>query len=205
MTGFQTGWNVAATKRIIEGTIRPAVGQFLAERGLELNPQKTGIVTLGQGFDFLGFTFRRFGTLFTVKPRKEKVQRFLRHVQEILVSNKQARLRDLVVLLNPVIRGWATYYRYCNAKQTFARVDHLIFWKLWRWSRRRHPEKSADWVRHRYFGDGGTRSWWFGERNGSCASPPKYLCCDSGKCTARPVPLTRSSGTTGARASGTWR
>ena len=157
---------VAATKRIIDRTIRPVVEQFLAGRGLELNPQKTGVVDLGQGFNFLGFIFRRFGKSLFVKPRKEKVQRFLRHVQEILDANKQARLRDLVVLLNPVIRGWVNYYRFCNAKQAFSRVDHLLFWKLWRWSRRRHPHKSAEWVRGKYFGDGGSRAWRFGEKGG---------------------------------------
>ena len=158
---------VAATKRIIEFTIRPAVEQFLAERGLELNARKTGVVSLDQGFNFLSFTFRRFSGKLLVTPQKEKVQHFLQHLKVILVANKQARHRDLIVLLNPVIRGWVNYYRFCNATRAFNRVDYLLFWKLWRWARRRHPSKPREWVRQKYFrGGNGMLHWCFGEKGG---------------------------------------
>src|SRR5271157_136760 len=158
---------VAATKRIIESTIRPAVEQFLAVRGLELNARKTGVVSLDQGFNFLGFTFRRFDGKLLVIPQKEKVQHFLQHLKAILVANKQATQRQLLVLLNPVIRGWVNYYRFCNATRVFNRVDYLLFWKLWRWTRRRHPSKPREWVRQKYFrGGNGVLHWCFGEKGG---------------------------------------
>ena len=158
---------VAATKRIIERTIRPAVEQFLAERGLELSAQKTGVVSLDHGFNFLGFTVRKYSGKLLVIPQKERVQRFMRHLKAILVANKQARHRDLLVLLNPVIRGWVNYYRFCNAARAFNHVDSLLFWKLWRWAKRRHPTKPRAWVRQKYFqGGGGAQHWYFGEKGG---------------------------------------
>lgn len=156
---------VAATKRIIEGTIRPAVEKFLATRGLELNAAKSGVVSLATGFNFLGFTFREFGGTLLVTPQKEKVRVFLRHIKAILGQNKQVTHRELLARLNPVIRGWANYFRFCNAKRAFKRVDCLLFWKLWQWARRRHPRKSLAWVRLKYF-QGSTQHWSFGLSGG---------------------------------------
>ncbi|HMF30630.1 MAG TPA: group II intron reverse transcriptase/maturase [Candidatus Lokiarchaeia archaeon] len=155
---------VAATSRIIERTIRPTVERFLAERGLELNPQKSGTVNLSAGFNFLGFTTRKLGGKLLITPQKEKVQRFLRHLKAILVANKQATHKGLLVQLNPAIRGWANYFRHCNAKRTFSHVDHLLYWKIWWWARRRHPNKSKAWVRQKYFQGTEERYWAFGEK-----------------------------------------
>ncbi len=47
------------------------------------------------------------------------------------------------------------------AKQTFSRLDHLIFWRIWMWAKRRHPRKSADWIRNKYFRSIGGQSWVF--------------------------------------------
>ena len=57
----------------------------------------------------------------------------------------------LIDLLNPVIRGWANYHQHAAATGTFDRVDHEIWRRLWRWARRRHPNKLATWVKKRYF------------------------------------------------------
>src|SRR4051794_20717897 len=53
--------------------------------------------------------------------------------------------------LGPIIRGWANYYRHGASKPAFHVADHHVRAKLWRWAKRRHPTKSATWVRSRYF------------------------------------------------------
>ena len=58
-----------------------------------------------------------------------------------------------------MIRGWANYHRHIVAKETYATVDHHIWKALWRWARRRHPNKSRDWVRLKYFRSLGHRQW----------------------------------------------
>src|SRR5262249_24122548 len=62
--------------------------------------------------------------------------------------------------LNPLIRGWANYYRHGAAKRTFTRLDHHIFGQLWRWATRRHPTKPAHWKRRKYFSVTG-KKWLF--------------------------------------------
>lgn len=68
---------------------------------------------------------------------------------------------ELIKRLNPKIRGWAVYHRQASSARTFARVDDVIFWKLWRWARRRHRHKSAAWIRTHYFMQPGESRWLF--------------------------------------------
>ena len=72
----------------------------------------------------------------------------------------------LIDLLNPVIRGWANYHQHAAATGTFDRVDHEIWRRLWRWARRRHPNKLATWVKKRYFPALDGRSWVFAADTG---------------------------------------
>lgn len=50
-------------------------------------------------------------------------------VRAVLRKNIAATQAQLIMLLNPVLRGWATYHRHVVAYATFTRVDHLV-WKL---------------------------------------------------------------------------
>jgi RNA-directed DNA polymerase len=68
---------------------------------------------------------------------------------------------ELIERLNPKIRGWALYHRHASSARRFARIDDVIFKKLWRWARRRHRGKSARWVKVRYFSRPGDNSWRF--------------------------------------------
>jgi RNA-directed DNA polymerase len=63
--------------------------------------------------------------------------------------------------LNPVIRGWAHDHRHSSSKRTFDKVDSAIFEALWRWAKRRHPNKRPSWVKRKYCGSMGTRHWVF--------------------------------------------
>ncbi len=75
-------------------------------------------------------------------------------IHSALGLSQEALLRQL----NPRLRGWANYYRNGAAKRTFADVDHYVDLKLWRWAKRRHPNKSRAWKRHKYYsaaGEGG--------------------------------------------------
>ena len=67
----------------------------------------------------------------------------------------------LIRLLNPLLRGWSNYHSPVVAKAAFSRMDHLLFRAIWRWCKRRHSGKNAQWVRKRYFHSEGLRNWVF--------------------------------------------
>lgn len=149
------------SKELLENEVRPLVEQFLAERGLRLSPEKTKITHVDEGFDFLGQNVRKYGGKLLIKPSQKNVKAFLDKVREIIKTNASATQANLIGLLNPVIRGWANYHRGIVAKDAFAKVDAMIWRALWRWAKRRHPNKSRQWIAARYFRTVGRRSWVF--------------------------------------------
>ncbi len=153
-----------ASKDILETEVRPVVEQFLSTRGLELSEEKTRITHIEEGFDFLGQNVRKYNGKLLIKPSKKNVKAFLGKVRGVVKANKTANQRNLILLLNPIIRGWAQYHRHVVASRIFATVDHRIWRTLWYWSKRRHPDKSAQWIMERYFRKRGSRTWVFGAK-----------------------------------------
>jgi RNA-directed DNA polymerase len=161
------------SRELLENEVRPLVEQFLRERGLILSPDKTRLTHIDEGFDFLGQNLRKYDGKALAKPSKKNTHGFLEKVRGIIDANKSVSQKVLMTLLNPVIRGWANYHRHIAAKDTFRRVDHEIWQRLWQWARRRHPKKSRDWVKRRYFPGSAKRAWDFAFQTGEQTSEGK--------------------------------
>lgn len=149
-----------ATKETLEAA-KTTIENFLQERGLKLSAEKTQIVHIEDGFDFLGWTIRKFDGKLLIKPAKKNVKTFVQKIRKVIETHKAAKQEALITKLNPMIRGWAYYHRNQVAKETFSKVDCAIWQKLWQWARRRHPNKSSSWVKSRYFTRIGMRDWVF--------------------------------------------
>lgn len=139
------------SKEQLETQILPLVEEFLRKRGLELSRAKTKITHLDEGFDFLGQNVRSYDGKFLIKPSKASLQNVVRKIRHVVKSNKMIKPIQLITMLNPIIRGWAAYHKHIVAKETFSKLRHEIFKILWRWSKRRHPNKARDWVKNKYF------------------------------------------------------
>lgn len=146
---------------LLENEIKPLVTQFLAERGLTLSPEKTKVTHISKGFDFLGQNIRKYDNKLLIKPASKNVQAFMKKVREIINTNKTAKQENLIYLLNPVIRGWANYHKSVVSKEAFSRADWEIYRALWRWAKRRHPNKGARWIKQRYWRVIRSRDWVF--------------------------------------------
>ena len=149
------------------------IQEWLNQVGLELKPEKTRIAhTLKEhegnkpGFNFLGFTVRqwevkstRLGFKTLIKPSSLSIKTHYRKLAEICDKYKSAPVEALIAKLNPVIRGWANYYSSVVSKETFYTLDNLLWRRLWRWAKRRHPNKPSAWVKTKYFSPYKTRNW----------------------------------------------
>lgn len=151
----------AKTKEILEQKVKPAIMEFLKERGLELSVEKTKVVHIDEGFNFLGQNIRKYDGKLLIKPSKESVKDFLENIRETIRSNKALKTEGLIRVLNPKIRGWANYHRHVVSKEVFYNVDFNIFWSLWRWANRRHPNKGRKWVKNKYFRSRRGQNWIF--------------------------------------------
>lgn len=146
---------------------------LLTKVGLTLSEEKTKITHIHKGFNFLGFNFRKYKSMkekgevkytLSIRPEKEKVKALLRDCKEIIVTHKTATQGNLIKMLTPILIGWAMYYRYVIAARTFGRIDRELWFKLYKWALRRHPNKSKKWVIRKYFQNTSERKSHFVDR-----------------------------------------
>jgi RNA-directed DNA polymerase len=148
--------------------IKRKLSAWLEPRGLRFNEEKTRIVHLDEGFDFLGFNVRKNSKRkIIIKPSKDAVRRIRERLRAEVKALNGANAAAVLKKLTPIVRGWATYYRGAVSKAIFTSLDNYI-WKLtYKWARRSHPNKPKDWVVKRYFGRfnrSRADNWVFGDR-----------------------------------------
>ena len=170
------------SRELLETEVRPWIETFLAQRGLQLSPEKTKVVLIDDGFDFLGWNFRKYCGTLLIKPSRKNAKAFYDKVSGVIRSHLMVRQVDLIELLNPILRGWAQYHHPVVAKETFNKLDSLIYWRLVRWMRRRHPKKTLAWGFQKYWHTVGDRSEFAVARrveNGEKRFVRKYLLADT--------------------------
>lgn len=141
------------SKEVLESEVGPWIVSFLAERGLRLSEAKTRVVHVNEGFDFLGWNFRKYRGKLLIKPNRKNVQAFYEKVRGVIKRFMTMPQDVLIQNLNPILRGWAQYHHPVVAKETFNKLDSRIRWRLVRWARRLHPRKSHAWVHQKYWRD----------------------------------------------------
>jgi len=161
------------------------IAEWLKDLGLELKPSKTKLThTLNEyegnvGFEFLGFHVQQhkvgnyrsakntqgiplgFKTLIT--PSKPKIKAHLAKIEEVIDTHSNAPQIALITRLNQIIRGWSNYYSTVVSKETFNRVDNLIYDKLRAWARRRGKGSIN---KDKYWRTVGDRNWCFSTEEG---------------------------------------
>lgn len=151
----------AATKEIAEEA-KEIIRNFLRTRGLELSEEKTCITHINDGFDMLGWTFRKFDGKLIVKPSKKSIKSLVDNLSETILKRGKAWKQEVLIeKLNQQIRGWTNYHQSVSASKAFAHIDYVLYELLWRWAKRRHPHKGQWWVSTKYWHQKGNRSWTF--------------------------------------------
>ena len=149
---------------LLETCVKPLIEGFLKIRGLELSPEKTLITHIDDGFDFLGFNVRKYKGKLLIKPSKSSIKSIKAKVRDYLNANKTRRTDVIIAKLNTIIRGWANYFRHVVSREVFGDLDHAFWQMTWKWTRRRHPNKSKRWVKRKYFCRIKGRDWRFMEK-----------------------------------------
>lgn len=147
--------------------VKGKLSHWLTPRGLSFNEEKTSIVHLEEGFDFLGFNIRRYSGKLLIKPSKQAVEKIRERLRSEMLALRGANSRAVIRKLNPIIKGWATYYRTVVSSQIFRGLDHYVWMLTQKWAKHSHPVKPTSWVIPRYFGQFNRSrqdKWVFGDR-----------------------------------------
>jgi len=128
--------------------LREEVADVLATLGLRLSPEKTRVVHIDEGFDFLGHNIRRQRKRGTSKyyvytrPSKKAVQAIKDKVgAKTYRSTRNQDLDQLITSLNQMLAGWARHFRHGVSKAIFSAIDSHAWGRLMRWIRAKHQGK----------------------------------------------------------------
>jgi RNA-directed DNA polymerase len=133
--------------------VQARLATWLEPRGLAFNVDKTAIRHLDtEGCDFLGFSIRRYRGKLLIKPSLVAMLRIRKRLNTELRALRGSNAAAVIATLNPIMRGWAAYYRTVVSSKAFAALDDYMWRQLYKWANRAHPNKPKYWVTARYFG-----------------------------------------------------
>jgi RNA-directed DNA polymerase len=146
LTRYADDW-VITCKSVAEARAAVAAAfRILKQLGVVLHPQKTRIVHVQHGFEFLGYKIKRgkalrlpaskirsevrSGALYAY-PREKSVCRFKDQVRQRTKRRVPLRTRELIAELNPVLRGWGEYYKRAHVRKLFHQLDGWVRRRIW--------------------------------------------------------------------------
>ncbi|WP_240378169.1 group II intron reverse transcriptase/maturase [Bacillus piscicola] len=141
--------------------IQSIIEDFLLKRGLTLSKEKTLITHISEGFDFLGWNFRKRKTKLIISPAEKSFKKVIENIGQTIKSNKTIEQKELIRKLNRIIKGWCNYHQPVCSKKTFKKLNNLTWNMLWKWCKRRHPNKNKKWVVKKYWRNIKSRQWVF--------------------------------------------
>jgi len=132
--------------------VKARLAAWLAPRGLAFNEAKTRIVHLSEGFDFLGFSLRRYpnGKLLT-KPSATAIKRFRKRLAGEFRALRGANAAAVLAKIVPITRGWSAYYQAVVSSRVFHGLDGYLWRLTYKWACWTHPNKPKRWITSRYY------------------------------------------------------
>jgi RNA-directed DNA polymerase len=146
---------VAGTRAHAEG-LRDEVAGVLAPMGLRLSEEKTRVVHIDEGFDFLGWHIQRKEKRGTTKryvytyPSKKALLAVCDRVRAVTQGSQHLTLTELLERINPILRGWTNYFKHGVSKATFSYLDTFAWRRVVSWLRHKHHHRNWSWLRRHH-------------------------------------------------------
>jgi RNA-directed DNA polymerase len=161
LTRYADDWVVTCKSAAEARAAVDAARRILKQLGVELHPQKTRIVHVRHGFEFLGYKIKRGtaklylpaskirsqarqGALYAY-PKAKSIHRFMDRVRARTKRKLPLTTQELITELNPLVRGWGEYYKRAHVRLLFNRLDRWILRRIW--SHRCKRWRNAGWKR----------------------------------------------------------
>ena len=146
LTRFADDWVITCHSKAEANAAIAAALRILKELGVELHPQKTRVVHVRHGFEFLGYKIKRgkqlklstdkirstarSGALYAF-PREKSINRFMDQVRALTRRRVPLTTKELIERLNPILRGWGNYYKKAHVRKLFNRLNRWIVRRIW--------------------------------------------------------------------------
>jgi hypothetical protein len=146
LTRYADDWVVTCKSAAEARAAIDAAGRILKQLGVELHPQKTRIVHVRYGFEFLGYMIKRGKKLYLpatkirsqvrsgglyAYPREKSIRRFKDEVRQRTKRRASLATEQLIEALNPLLRGWGEYYKRAHVRKLFNQLDRWTVRRIW--------------------------------------------------------------------------
>lgn len=147
LTRYADDWVVTCASAEEARAAIAAAHKILTELGVQLHPQKTRVVHVRYGFEFLGYKIKRGRQRLTLParkirsgarsgglyafPREKSIQRFMDQVRQRTQRRVPLPTNELIQWINPVLRGWGNYFKRAHVRKLFNRLDRWIVRRIW--------------------------------------------------------------------------
>lgn len=165
---------IGNSKESLTNETLPVIEKFLAERNLSLSDrgkEKTRVVSIEEGFDFLGYTFREYPDptrlkgykkgIFLIKPSKTNVSLFKKKIKHMVKKNQDLPSYVLITKLNRALRGWAEHYRTVTSKKVFSLIGAYLWKTIWTGLCKRYKNVPKRILKDRFFKSVDGNRWVF--------------------------------------------
>ena len=150
---FVPGNNLAKLK-----TAYKLIFQFLNDRGLTIKKNRLWVINLSNGFNFLGWSFKKEKNRTIISISRENIKSHQLDIKKFLKSARFLPIDKVIIKLNKKITNWQNYYSYSpNLYEIWSGMNYYLFCRVWRWCKKRHKNKGAKWLYNRY--------WFYNEKN----------------------------------------
>jgi group II intron reverse transcriptase/maturase len=147
LTRYADDWVITCASAAEARAALAAATRILKELGVSINPQKTRIVHVRHGFEFLGYKIKRGssairlptskirsgarqGTLYAY-PRDKSIRHFMDQIRQLTRRKAPISTRALIEQVNPVLRGWGHHYKRAHVRKLFHRLDGWLVRRIW--------------------------------------------------------------------------
>jgi RNA-directed DNA polymerase len=132
--------------------VQARLAAWLAPRGLAFNEAKTRIVNLSEGFDFLGFSLRRYANgKLLIKPSATAIKGFRKRLAREFRALRGVNAATVLAKIVPITRGWSAYYKAAVSSRVFHGLDTYLWRLTYKWARWTHPNKPRRWITRQYY------------------------------------------------------
>jgi group II intron reverse transcriptase/maturase len=147
LTRYADDWCITCSSAAQARAALETASRLLEQLGVSLNPRKTRIVHVRQGFEFLGFKIKRgsrpmrlssnkiksgqqAGALYAY-PRQKSIRHFKDQIRRLTCRRAPVTTPELIQEINPILRGWGEYYKRAHVRGLFHQLDGWIVRRLW--------------------------------------------------------------------------
>jgi group II intron reverse transcriptase/maturase len=147
LTRFADDWVVTCRTRAEAQAVLEFATKVLNKLGVVLNKEKTKIVHVRRGFEFLGYKIKRgsrplrlpphkiksgiqHGALYAF-PREKSIANFREQIKKQTRRKSPLSTQEIIDEINPIIRGWGNYFCKAHVRGLFNRLDRWIRRRIW--------------------------------------------------------------------------